>query len=114
MLNYLLFPGIVFVVSLVAILLFSKYTEDMMASNQGTAEEKKEGETVYACGDEYEGKKAEPDYNKFFPFAVFFTIMHVATLMIATLASADIRSALSISIFYLVTVTVILAILYKD
>ncbi len=114
MLNYILFPGIVFIVSLIIVLLFSRYTEDIMATNTSSAKDKKESETVYACGEEYEGKKAEPDYNKFFPFAVFFTIMHVAALMIATLASASVKSAMAISIFYLVTVSVILAILYKD
>jgi NADH:ubiquinone oxidoreductase subunit 3 (subunit A) len=44
---------------------------------------KDEGEP-YACGEPGYDKAARPDYSTFFPFAFFFTIAHVAALMMAT------------------------------
>ncbi len=44
---------------------------------------KGEGE-AYACGEENYNHLAQPDYSVFFPFAFFFTLAHVATLMMTT------------------------------
>src|SRR5512135_850526 len=38
----------------------------------------------YACGENFIAEKFEFGYRKFFVAAIFFTIMHVATLTIAT------------------------------
>lgn len=38
----------------------------------------------YACGEDYSNHRVQPDYSQFFPFAFFFTIMHVVALMVAT------------------------------
>ena len=38
----------------------------------------------YACGEDLGSHRVQPDYSQFFPFAFFFTIMHVAALMTAT------------------------------
>ena len=40
---------------------------------------------AYACGEEFDGHLIQPDYSQFFPFAFFFTILHVAALMLATI-----------------------------
>jgi NADH:ubiquinone oxidoreductase subunit 3 (subunit A) len=39
---------------------------------------------AYACGEDMPENRAQPDYAQFFPFAFFFTIMHVIALVIAT------------------------------
>jgi len=39
---------------------------------------------AYACGQNITDNRIQPDYNEFFPIAFFFTIMHVAALVIAT------------------------------
>jgi NADH-quinone oxidoreductase subunit A len=41
-------------------------------------------ERAYACGQNVDVNKIQPDYAEFFPVAFFFTIMHVAALIIAT------------------------------
>ena len=41
-------------------------------------------ERAYACGQNVDVNKIQPDYEEFFPVAFFFTIMHVAALIIAT------------------------------
>jgi len=43
----------------------------------------------YACGEDFKGYMAQPDYSQFFPFAFFFTILHVVALVIATVPSVD-------------------------
>jgi NADH-quinone oxidoreductase subunit A len=43
----------------------------------------------YGCGEDFKGHMAQPDYSQFFPFAFFFTILHVVALVIATVPSVD-------------------------
>lgn len=38
----------------------------------------------YACGEDVPDARVQPDYGQFFPFAFFFTIMHVVALVVAT------------------------------
>jgi hypothetical protein len=38
----------------------------------------------YACGEDFKGHGAQPDYSSFFPFAFFFTILHVVALAVAS------------------------------
>jgi NADH-quinone oxidoreductase subunit A len=38
----------------------------------------------YACGEDVPDHRMQPDYAQFFPFAFFFTIMHVVALIVAT------------------------------
>ena len=41
-------------------------------------------EKAYTGGEELEKHRIQPDYSQFFPFAFFFTILHVVALMLAT------------------------------
>jgi hypothetical protein len=43
----------------------------------------------YACGEENYNHMAQPDYSIFFPFAFFFTLAHVATLIMTTVPVAS-------------------------
>ncbi|MCL1975230.1 MAG: hypothetical protein FWG61_03600 [Firmicutes bacterium] len=38
----------------------------------------------YACGHRQVNHSVSPDYSQFFPYAFFFTIMHVLALVVAT------------------------------
>lgn len=44
----------------------------------------------YACGEPVPVTKVQPDYAAFFPFALFFTIIHVTALIMATLPAGNI------------------------
>ena len=68
----------------------------------------------YACGEEASGEKAIPDYQQFFPFAIFFTLLHVAGLIIATWAFNPIAAGIGPIIAYIVSVLVILAVLFAE
>jgi NADH:ubiquinone oxidoreductase subunit 3 (subunit A) len=53
---------------------------------------KKEGGklTTYACGEDLPGVKLQWGYRLFFFVALFFTIMHVAALVMATIPSGGV------------------------
>jgi NADH:ubiquinone oxidoreductase subunit 3 (subunit A) len=57
--------------------------------------------TTYACGEDIPGVKIQFGYRLFFFIALFFTIMHVATLVIATVPSGKI---VFFAVFYLLMI----------
>jgi NADH-quinone oxidoreductase subunit A len=46
----------------------------------------------YAGGENIPTHRFQPDYGQFFPFAFFFTIMHVVTLIVATSPARTLQS----------------------
>jgi len=38
----------------------------------------------YACGEDDQQPLIQPDYSQFFPFAFFFTILHIVALVVTT------------------------------
>jgi len=79
----LLIPPVAFCVYFLLVRLISRTTASIEQKPAVTCKDK---HTPYACGENFEAQKNRPDYTDFFPFAIFFTIMHVAGLMLATLA----------------------------
>ena len=65
----------------------------------------------YACGEDFPREKIVPEYGQFYPFAIFFTLLHVAGLMLATLALAP-AAAASLGAAYLLGVGAVLAIFF--
>jgi NADH-quinone oxidoreductase subunit A len=57
--------------------------------------------TTYACGENIPGVKVQFGYRLFFFIALFFTMMHVAALVIATVPSGRI---VFFALFYLVMI----------
>ena len=72
------------------------------------------GETkAYACGEDVREHRVRPEYSQFFPFAFFFTIMHVVALIVATTPVGN--AAVSImAVFYVLVAAVGLFILYRN
>jgi NADH:ubiquinone oxidoreductase subunit 3 (subunit A) len=56
---------------------------------------------AYECGEEGAKHLIQPDYSQFFPFAFFFTILHIIALMATTVPVVTLGS-FTITIFYLV------------
>ena len=56
---------------------------------------------TYACGEDIPGAKVQFGYRLFFFIALFFTMMHVAVLVIATVPSGKIAF---FALFYLVMI----------
>jgi NADH-quinone oxidoreductase subunit A len=68
--------------------------------------------TTYACGEDIPGTKVQFGYRLFFFIALFFTIMHVAALVIAT---APAGKVLLLAVFYLVVIFLaIMALVTRD
>ncbi|MFH0921788.1 MAG: hypothetical protein V1913_15680 [Fibrobacterota bacterium] len=67
---------------------------------------------MYSCGEEVPIRRVQPDYVQFFPFAFFFTIMHVVALVIATVPAGDLASH-SLSIVYVLAAVVGLIVLFR-
>ena len=107
--SILLIPPIAFGIYLLVIWGLSRVTSGLAAKHV-YAEGK---ESPYACGEEFPGEKATPEYGSFFPFAIFFTLMHVAGLMLATFALAPTGVLnLGVGAAYLVAIGLTLAILF--
>jgi hypothetical protein len=58
----------------------------------------------YACGEDFPARKFQVGYRRFFHAALFFTMMHVAALVIATLPGGSLSYAL-LGIFYLLMIS---------
>lgn len=87
--NIFLSPPVVFLTLLAVIgflnYLFSKYAFRKAAS--GGASRK-----AYSCGEEFSGHLIQPDYSQFFPFAFFFTILHVVAMVVATVPTETVET----------------------
>ena len=70
------------------------------------------GTRPYACGEETPDQKVQPDYSQFFPFAFFFTILHVVALMTTTMQAGTVAT-LCIALIYVLGGFVGLAVLYR-
>ena len=66
----------------------------------------------YSCGEDIKTHMIQPDYSQFFPFAFYFTILHVVALMLATVPTATI-STFFIAVIYVLGAIVGLFVLYK-
>ena len=78
--NVLLSPPITLLIFLVLGLVLSKAANGLAA--KGAYSQGKEDS--YACGQKDIVHNVSPDYSQFFPYAFFFTIMHVLVLIVAT------------------------------
>ena len=87
--NYLLIlPPVTFFIVLLFGIIVSKLTSTIAFK----ATSKPAGQCKpYACGEDLQNPRVQPDYSQFFPFAFFFTIMHVMALIITTVPIAAIR-----------------------
>ena len=66
----------------------------------------------YACGEDTYNHSAQPDYSVFFSFAFFFTLAHVATLVVAS-APRESLSSLVMAIVYILGAVLGLSILLR-
>jgi NADH:ubiquinone oxidoreductase subunit 3 (subunit A) len=109
--NILLSPPIAFLILLAASwvlsLLFIPLAYKPKAHFKGERES-------YACGEETYDNMAQPDYSQFFPFAFFFTIAHVATLIVATIPAGGIAIMAAALIYVASVVAGISILLWKE
>ncbi|MDD5022346.1 MAG: NADH-quinone oxidoreductase subunit A, partial [Endomicrobiaceae bacterium] len=68
---------------------------------------------AYSCGEEDSEERTKPNYSRFFPFAFFFTIMHVVVLLIATVP-LNIKSSIPFVLLFIVIAFVSIPILFRE
>ena len=84
--NWLLTPPLDFLLILMVVALLAWAAKTLSARGKESAGK---GEP-YACGQEVATGRIQPNYDDFYPFAFFFTIMHVAALMLGTIPAEDV------------------------
>ncbi|MDP2922250.1 MAG: hypothetical protein Q8O30_00820 [Candidatus Omnitrophota bacterium] len=96
---------IILLVTLALMYLFSKfsYRSKSQAIDSGKS---------YACGEDTYDNMVQPDYSVFFPFAFFFTLAHVATLIIATVPLEALKD-FDMAVVYIIGTVTGLSILLK-
>jgi len=72
----------------------------------------KESKKAYACGEDFKEHLIQPDYSQFFPFAFFFTILHVVALVIATVPMESLET-FAIAVVYIIGAVIGLSILLR-
>jgi len=86
---WLLAPPVAFIIILAVTWALSRLASRLAFRGK----DQKEGtRQSYACGEENYDHMAQPDYSTFFPFAFFFTLAHVATLIMTTVPTENIES----------------------
>ena len=94
--NILYSPPFVFIVILIAAVILSRLcSRHAFRNNKKSADRNK----AYACGEDFQDHLIQPDYSQFFPFAFFFTILHVVALVIATVPTETIET-FAIAVLY--------------
>jgi len=103
-------PPVSFIVILAASWLLS-YASSWLSLKGGKGT--KGGKRSYACGEDVYDNMVRPDYSQFFVFVFFFTIAHVATLIITTMPKGVIET-FYIAIAYIIACLVSLLILFRS
>ena len=104
----LLNPPLAFIIVFLAVIFLTYLFSRLAFRNKQSAESKES----YACGEQFEQHMIQPDYGQFFPFAFFFTILHVVVLVIATVPMVT-KATFSIAIVYILGAIIGLLILLR-
>ena len=96
--NWFLVPPIAFAVVLLISILLSQVSKLLACKDNSAPGGKYKS---YACGENVDNPRLQPGYEQFFPFAFFFTIMHVVALVIATVPRATLKSGAIAALFIL-------------
>jgi hypothetical protein len=67
----------------------------------------------YACGEDDFDNLAQPDYSNFFPFVFFFTLAHVATLIMTTVPVGDLNIFVIAGV-YIIGAIIGLSVLFRN
>jgi len=108
----LLIPPIAFVVVLVLVWLESAGFGALSLKPAKDAIQPSGKLKSYACGEDVADHRAQPDYDQFFPFAFFFTIMHVVALIVTTVP-AGFGAAAGLAILFLISAALGVLVLFR-
>jgi len=107
----LLIPPVAFLIVLSTVV-FLAYLFSRCAFKRKDSFYGKQGK-AYSCGEDFNDHLIQPDYSQFFPFAFFFTILHVVALVIATVPTETNMSFAVAAIYVLGAVIGLIILLRK-
>ena len=111
--NLLLSPPVIFIVVLIIVFSLSRILSKMALKPKKVIN----GQTEpYACGENIPTHLIQPDYTQFFPFAFYFTILHVVALMLALVPATTVNTFAKIFIMamiYIFGAIIGLVVLYR-
>lgn len=108
--NILLSPPVALIILLAVSMLLSALT----AAISFKSKNKPAGlEKAYTGGELVESHRVQPDYSQFFPFAFYFMILHVVTLVLATSPTGN-AGSFAIAAIYLFGAVLGLVILFRN
>ncbi len=105
-------PPAAFAVILVFVVLLNLVLAAFAFRRPGGAKPSPDLSKPYACGEDDQQPQIQPDYSQFFPFAFFFTILHIVALVVTTAVMDGPGSFILIG-FYLVAVAAAFFIFFK-
>jgi NADH:ubiquinone oxidoreductase subunit 3 (subunit A) len=110
MINVLILaPPAVFIIVLLVVLFASRLLSELAFQQK----ERPKGQAMpYSCGEDIPDQMIEHDYIQFFPFAFYFTILHVVALMIATVPKVA-TETIYIAVVYIIGAIIGLLVLYR-
>jgi len=108
--NTILFsPPVAFIITFLVVVALAKVC---VTFAPGARKDQTDAKKAYACGEDFKGHFIQPDYSQFFPFAFFFTILHVVALVIATVPAETVE-ILAIAVVYVAGAIIGLLILLR-
>jgi hypothetical protein len=107
--NILLSPPLAFLILLAVVVALSALLSRLAFRPKPGA---RANTKAYAGGENMPDHMIQPDYSQFFPFAFYFTILHVVALMATTVPAATLSTFL-IAVVYLLGAIVGLFVLYR-
>lgn len=107
--NLLLSPPVIFIIVLIIVFSLSKILSKMALKPKKVINGQSE---PYACGENIPTHMIQPDYTQFFPFAFYFTILHVVALMVALVPAKTIET-LVMAMIYILGAIIGLVVLYR-
>jgi NADH-quinone oxidoreductase subunit A len=96
-------------VALIILLLVGMGLSHVLSSLAATGKDDERKLEAYACGQRNYVHNVSPDYSQFFPYAFFFTIMHVLVLIVATAP----KEALTLPLLYVAAGVLALLIIFR-
>lgn len=79
-----------------------------------TGKQKERISEAYSCGENFEEHLIQPDYSQFFPYAFFFTILHVVAMVVATAPIENVNVFVIAIIYILVAAMGLTTLLRRD
>ena len=111
--NLLLSPPVIFIIVLAVVICLSNLLSKMAFKPKKVPNGQAE---PYACGENIPTHLIQPDYTQFFPFAFYFTILHVVALMLAIVPATTVDTFTKIftmAVIYILGAIIGLVVLYR-